>query len=685
MVIVAALMWTAAPASAADPVIAAAGDIACDPAHPFFNGGAGTSTYCHQQYTSDLLVDAQGLPTVDAVLPVGDIQYECASPSAFAQSYDPTWGRPALKALTFPAAGNHDYNTSGGTDCDATGQGLGYFGYFGAAAGDPTKGYYSYDIGAWHLIALNTNINCAAIACGPGSAQEQWLKADLAAHPAACTLAYFHHSLFSSKTPVGAPRAFWQDLHDAGADVVLSAHVHHYERFAPQTPAGVADPATGIRQFVVGMGGRNLEASLQVGGGPAANSEVRAKAFGVLKLTLHPTGYDWQFVPDAPPNPPFLPTTFTDSGSGGCHDAPGAPDTIAPTVSVTTPAAGTTVSGTRTISANAVDAGGVNHVDFLLGGKTVATDATAPYSVSWNSTTVADGSRTISARAVDNAGNQSTASVSVRVSNVHSDIYRVRVDGTRLRRVTRAPAKVGYDSPAWSRSGRRIAFSGPSCAGCPGAIFLIQPGGAGQRRLPGTVPGAARPSWGPLDRSLTFVGGPTSAVYTISSRGTGQRRLTGDPIAHDQSAWSPDGRQIAYTTQQPNGGWDILVMRTDGSRKRNLTRTSASEVQPAWSHDGQRIAFTRQVGAKSAIFVMTVGAGRARRVTFLAGNCQQPAWSPDDRQVACARFTAKGSSIIILIIGPNGIHQSRLPTGTATAWAPTWSPDGQRIAFTSTR
>ena len=159
------------------------------------------------------------------------------------------------------------------------------------------------------------------------------------------------------------------------------------------------------------------------------------------------------------------------------------------------------------------------------------------------------------------------------VSNVQSDIYSVRVDGTRLRRLTNAPAAVGYDSPAWSRNGRRIAFSGPSCATCPGAIFLILPGGGAQQQLPGTVPGALRPSWGRLDRSLTFVGGSTSSVYTISRLGSGQRQLTLGAVAHDQSAFSPDGRQIAFTTQQPNGRWDILVMRADGSHKRNLTRT----------------------------------------------------------------------------------------------------------------
>jgi hypothetical protein len=399
---VAALAWTAAPASAADPVVAAAGDIACEPTHQYFNAGAGSSTYCHQRYTSDLFA-SQG---VAAVLPLGDIQYWCSGAGAFSQSYDPTWGRS--KPVTFPAAGNHEYYTSGGTGCDTTGKGLGYFGYFGSAAGDPTKGYYSYDIGAWHMIALNTN--CAKVGgCGPGSAQDLWLKADLAAHPTSCTLAYFHYPLFSSKTPLTAAKTLWESLYSGGADVVLSAHVHNYERFAPQTPAGVADPLTGIREFVVGTGGMSLE------GFPttiAANSEVRSRSFGVLKLTLRSMGYDWQFAPDGRNG-----NTFSDTGAGFCHASPGNADTTLPTVSVTAPANGATVTGTTAISANAADAGGINRVDFLVDGVTVGTDTSAPYAISWNSTTVADGSRTINARAVDNAGNQATASLTATVNN----------------------------------------------------------------------------------------------------------------------------------------------------------------------------------------------------------------------------------------------------------------------------
>jgi hypothetical protein len=279
-----------------DPVIAAAGDIACDPTSGSFNGGAGTANNCRQKATSDLLL---GIPQLAAVLPLGDIQYENGALDKFTGSYDPSWGR--LKSITKPVPGNHEYLTAGAS---------GYYSYFGAAAGDPAKGYYSYDLGAWHVVALNSN--CSSVGgCGSGSAQLAWLKADLAAHPTTCTLAYWHHPLFSSgqhgnNTQV-AP--LWDALAASGAELVLSGHDHDYERFAAQNSAGVVDPATGIRQFVVGTGGKNHYGLTTL----KANTEVQnADTYGVLKVTLHPTSYDWQFIPEPG-------RTFTDTGTQQCH------------------------------------------------------------------------------------------------------------------------------------------------------------------------------------------------------------------------------------------------------------------------------------------------------------------------------------------------------------------------------
>ena len=296
-----ALMGVVLPARRAsadgDPVITAAGDIACDPQDSGFNGGNGSTTRCHEKYTGAQLA-AGGFA---AVLPLGDEQYECGGAAAFAQSYDPAWG--PVKPITYPAIGNHEYNTSGGTDCGTNASG--YFGYFGAAAGDPTKGYYSYDIGTWHLIALNSN--CGQVSCKAGSAQETWLASDLATHTNTCTLAYFHHPLFSAgPTTKTTVLPFWNDLYASHADVVLNGHKHNYERLTKLDPSGRANP-NGIREIVAGTGGENHSITSTLYPGTEASD---GSHFGILELTLHPAGYDWQFVSDT--------GSVIDSGSDTC-------------------------------------------------------------------------------------------------------------------------------------------------------------------------------------------------------------------------------------------------------------------------------------------------------------------------------------------------------------------------------
>jgi hypothetical protein len=269
--------------------IAAAGDIACPP------GAEMTEDTCEQAATGDLLEAAE----LDAVLPLGDLQYEEGELSDFESSYEKSWGR--LKDVTRPVPGNHEYVTPGAE---------GYFDYFGDAAGEPGRGYYSYEIGSWHLIALNSN--CDEVGgCDRGSEQERWLRDDLASHEARCTVAYLHHPRFSSGRHGNHDELepFWRSLYAADADVVLSAHDHSYERFAPQTPGGKADRARGIRQFVVGTGGRNFYEFSSV----EPNSEVHNNdTHGILKLTLRPRGYEWKFVPEEG-------GSFTDRGSGSCH------------------------------------------------------------------------------------------------------------------------------------------------------------------------------------------------------------------------------------------------------------------------------------------------------------------------------------------------------------------------------
>jgi hypothetical protein len=236
------------------------------------------------------------------VMAVGDLAYPDGSKEDF-ECYDRTWGR--AKTRTRPAVGNHEFHSGGATP---------YFDYFGSAAGSPGDAYYSYDLGQWHVVVLNSE--CQDLGgCQIGSREEKWLRADLASNHPSCTLAYWHKPLFSSGGSHGNDLEvlpLWQALYDAKADVIINGHDHNYERFAPQNPQGELDPQHGIREFVVGTGGKNLRPM----GPTKPNSEVRNnEAFGVLKLTLHPTGYDWLFIPQDG-------KTFTDSGSGQCHSSP---------------------------------------------------------------------------------------------------------------------------------------------------------------------------------------------------------------------------------------------------------------------------------------------------------------------------------------------------------------------------
>ena len=290
-------------AAAGDPVIAAAGDIACDPSNSRFNDGQGVGSTCRQLAVSNLLVKGH----FAAVLALGDTQYYCGGYAAFQQSYDLSWGR--VKSITHPVVGNHEYLTSGGTGCtSANANAAGYFKYFGAAAGDPSKGYYSFDVGAWHLIALNSN--CSNVGgCGATSPQGKWLAADLAAHENECTLAYWHIPLFSSGGRANNnSHSFWQQLYAAHADLILDGHDHIYERFAPQTPTGAPDPVNGIREITVGTGGSDHTSLRTI----AANSVVtNTNTFGILQVTLHASSYSWRFMPAV--------GSFTESGSATCH------------------------------------------------------------------------------------------------------------------------------------------------------------------------------------------------------------------------------------------------------------------------------------------------------------------------------------------------------------------------------
>jgi hypothetical protein len=322
-----------------DPVFVGAGDIA---------SCARTGDEATAKVLEDIVAAA---PTTTTVFTTGDNAYESGTASEYLDCYAPSWGRQ--KAITYPTVGNHEYYASGNAS--------GYFDYFGAdrvSYDATTKGYYSYNLGQWHMVALNSM--CEKVGgCGATSPMVTWLKKDLAANPRTCTLAYFHHPVFSSGPLSGGVNAkmkpSWEVLYAAKADVVLNGHLHNYERFAPQTPSGAADPQ-GIREFVVGTGGYSLNTFKN----KLQNSEVRNSSnYGVLKLTLHSTTYDWQFV-TAPGG------TVTDSGSDSCNGGgePPPADTTPPRVSSTVPGANATgVAPGANITATFSEAMNVNFIN----------------------------------------------------------------------------------------------------------------------------------------------------------------------------------------------------------------------------------------------------------------------------------------------------------------------------------
>lgn len=272
-------------------IVVAVGDIVCGSATP-------PAYACQHAATAQL---ASTL-SPDAVIALGDLQYEEASLADFTSYYEPTWG--VHKSITLPVAGNHEYDTP---------QAAGYFDYFNGAqvdsgpAGHRQRGYYTARLKNWRVVVLNSN--CWAVGgCHAGSAQEQWLRATLAGMPDGCVVAAMHHPRFSS-VPGGSDSTIaplWQVLHDHGVDLVLAGHMHAYERFAPQSPAGAAD-ARGPRLFVVGTGGKEAHGFGRVG----PNSEKQIAAFGVLRLILRESSYAWEFVP--------IPgATGTDAGSANC-------------------------------------------------------------------------------------------------------------------------------------------------------------------------------------------------------------------------------------------------------------------------------------------------------------------------------------------------------------------------------
>ena len=287
-----------APAPSPDRVLVGAGDIA-------------SCTESGDTATGALLAS---FPNA-VVATLGDNTYPAGTAQQFSSCYDPTWG--GARTRTRPSVGTHDYgDVQGGSLAGYTSYFAATLSLFGPSASDPSRAYYSYDLGAWHVVVLNAACYYYAPGCSEAG-QELWLRADLASHPAPCTLAILHNPLFTSgSVHAGDTRMqrYWTALYEYGAEVVLNGHSHQYERFAPQDPNGSANP-DGLREFVVGTGGAGFYGF----GTIAANSEVRnTGTYGLIKLVLRPGGYDWEFVPAGG-------GTFTDTGSDSCHGLPGPP------------------------------------------------------------------------------------------------------------------------------------------------------------------------------------------------------------------------------------------------------------------------------------------------------------------------------------------------------------------------
>ncbi len=341
---------------------------------------------------------------------IGDNVYPNGSDSEYTNCYHPTWGRH--KARTKPSPGNHDYNTSGGT---------GYYDYFGASAGTSGQGYYSFDLGQWHVISLNSNISKT-----PSSPQMQWLRADLAAHPNACTLAYWHHPLYASVPGTGSGgntqsslRPFWDTLYAYGVDLVLNGHRHSYERIAPIKPDGTQDAAFGIRTIVAGTGGIGHISLTNI----FPRSQVRnGDTYGVFKLYLYDDSYAWKFIPIAG-------KTFTDSGSTACHPPPGSQPPVATALGfVVQPS--NAVANTAITPAVQVEirdqfgarvTGATNSVTVALGTNPAGGTLAGPTTVA-----AVNGVATFSGLSVDNVGNGYTlAATSAGLTGATSSSFNI--------------------------------------------------------------------------------------------------------------------------------------------------------------------------------------------------------------------------------------------------------------------
>ena len=558
------------------------------------------------------------------VITVGDNAYATGSLTEFQNCYAPTWGRDFLR--TKPVPGDKDYQTAGAA---------GYYSYFGAAAGDPTKGYYSYDLGSWHVIALNSSISTSS-----GSTQENWLKADLAATTKPCVLAYFHYPLYSSSNGSqvwGSVQPLWTDLYAARADVVLGAHYQFYERFALQTPAGVADALGGIREFVVGTGGQSWSSF----GTPLPRSEVRAtQTWGVLKLTLHATSYDWQFVPIAG-------QTFTDAGSTACHSKAALP---VASVTVSPSAATVLVGGTQQLTATPLDANGNP-----LSGRTITWTTSAPgvATVDANGlvSAVATGSATITATSEGKSG---TAAITVSSTPVAS-VAVSPASATLIVGATQQLTATPLDANGNPLSGRTISWTtsalGVATVDANGLVTAVAPGSATITATSEGKSGTSAITVNPVPVASVAVS-PSSAAVSVG----GTQQLTATPL--DANGNPLSGRAVSWTTSAPG------VATVDANGLVTAVATGSATITATSEGKSGTSAITVQVPVASVSVSPTAA-------TILVGGTQQLTATPldaDGNPLSGRTVTWVSSNTAVATVSASGLVTGVAP-GSATITA----------------
>lgn len=696
-------------AAAADVVVAAVGDTACDPHSAYFNNGFGMIANCRAR---DVGIAIAADPDVDAFLPIGDLQEDCGGYNAFLQAYDVEFGN--LLGKTYPVPGNHEYRDAAdyplGTDCSAAlplpqqPAADGYFRYFQEArtAGDlppdlpadatnPVKGFYTYDIGSWNIIAINTNDMCASVKCRgsdaatafKGSAQEQWLRTHLAENKNRCVMAYLHYPRWSSNlaaantitpdptdsdvSPLVA--GIWADLYQGGAELMLSGHAHNYERFFPQNAAGGRDDAFGVRQFVVGTGGVNLELNQPSIRNSAARMDPRR--FGFLRLTLRDGSFSWAFK--------GIDGTTADPGGADCHGAP---------PSLVVPAAGATVTTgtTFTVSARVPAPGASDHVDFYAGAAKIAaadkagaechtnilTDPvvfyTSPFCV-YSATAVVTGTAggPTAIRAVVNSTDPATATATTQVStpvtlrNRFTGIASINVDSGTGAQVAWSAAG-SLREASYSQSRTRIVYSGSA------GLVVADARGTNPRLLPGTA-GARQPEWASADTRILYL--TPSGIFAIPVGGGQAKRLAAGRVANFDV--SPSGGRVLYQLRGASGRSDIVVSGVNGSGRRNVTRTPlVDETQPTWRTSTQ-IAFVRRPSTY-VVYGMALRGGVQSPITSRAMNCQQPAFSPSGNRLACVTRTSATRSII-RVMTARGTGARVLGIRSPLPLEPVWGSD----------